>query len=47
MDHFCILFLREKDGGESPAAKPRCGVIRDKVVGNANSVSDKTVGATC
>ena len=40
-------FLERKGWRAVPAAKPRCGVIRDKVVGNANSVSDKTVGATC
>ena len=40
-------FLERKGWRAVPATRSRCGVIRDKVVGNANSVSDKTVGATC
>ena len=107
LDHFCILFLREKDGGEPPqpsravaqwvtwsretrrccrqnsrarfadrrfaggespqpnrvyvsiapscghrertvpAAKPHCSTIRNKNAGNADSISNKTQGATC
>ena len=43
MDHFCILFLREKDGGQCPQpdcagyrwGKLRCGAISNKNAGVA------------
>ena len=34
-------------GRQVAAAKPRCGAIRDLVAGIANSVPDKTMGASC
>ena len=30
-----------------PAAKPHCSTIRNKNAGNADSISNKTQGATC